>query len=204
MAKSLAEQGSLQNFLHFLWLLLNHMTQSSWIFPLLNLEYSLANITEGIQNCLFSKPSVENLARMQKCAGLSGVILEAMFSAMLRKKHHQQTYMSTASLGFSARMNSASASANLPSSSRYMACFRWISGSLFFIAIRANSNAKSNALKNIINLGIIQKGLTGINIFFLERIHFTLNAYKPNFPTRSKWRLPKYTTIQIYLSRLPV
>ena len=59
----------------------------------------------------------------------------------------QPTYIRTASLDLSALTNSASASANLPSSSRYMACFRWISGSLFFIAIRDNSNANSNALQ---------------------------------------------------------
>ena len=57
------------------------------------------------------------------------------------------TYMRTASFGFPALTNSISASWNLPSSSKYMACFRCISGSLFFMAILPSSKAKSNALK---------------------------------------------------------
>lgn len=61
------------------------------------------------------------------------------------------TYISTASLGFPALINSPSASWNFPSSSRYMACLRWISGILVFMDVRARSNAKSNALKEIKN-----------------------------------------------------
>ena len=57
------------------------------------------------------------------------------------------TYISTASFDFPALINSYSASANFPSSSKNMAYFRWMSGNLDFIAVRDKSNANSKALK---------------------------------------------------------
>ena len=58
-----------------------------------------------------------------------------------------QAHIKTASLDFPALINSFSASLNFPSSSRNMAYFRWISGSLDFMAVRDKSNANSKALK---------------------------------------------------------
>lgn len=54
--------------------------------------------------------------------------------------------MRTASLGFLALMNSASASLNRPSSSSNMAYFPCISVSLSLAAFLAHSNASSNEL----------------------------------------------------------
>ena len=69
-------------------------------------------------------------------------------------------YMSMASLGFLALMNSSSASLNRPSSSRNMACLRWTSGSFCFMLVR-DSCARRGAISQLLR----KRGAWLLNFF---------------------------------------